>query len=155
MAKLILICGKLCSGKTTYAKTLPAVSLSVDELMLSLLDPYLGDLHEVYAARAKAYLLQKTEELLANGVDVVLDWGFWKAAERKAIRERFSRLGHVVELHYLAIPNDVWEARIEGRNQAILRGEVQAYHVDENLRNLFESLFEPPEEGEIDRLITI
>ena len=71
MAKLILICGKLCSGKTTYAKTLPAVTLSVDELMLSLLDPFLGEMHEVYTARAKDYLLRKAEELLENGVDVV------------------------------------------------------------------------------------
>ncbi len=155
MAKLILICGKLCSGKTTYAKTLPGVSLSVDELMLSLLDPYLGDMHQVYTARAKAYLCQKAEELLSLGVDVVFDWGFWKAEERKSTREHFSRLGHTVELHYLKIPGDVWEARIEGRNQAVLRGEVQAYQVDENLRSMFESLFEPPEEGEIDHFITI
>lgn len=155
MAKLILICGKLCSGKTTYAKTLPGVSLSVDELMLSLLDPYLGEMHEVYTSRAKAYLCQKAEELLAMGVDVIFDWGFWKADERKAVRERFSRLGHTVELHYLKIPSNVWEARIEKRNQSVLRGEVQAYHVDDNLRNLFEALFESPEEGELDRLIMI
>lgn len=155
MAKLILICGKLCSGKTTYAKTLPAVPLSVDELMLTLLDPYLGDLHEVYAARAKAYLLQKTEELLANGVDVVLDWGFWKAAERRAIRDRFMGFGYAVELHYLSLPDALWEARIQARNAAVLRGEVQAYQVDENLRHKFEAMFETPEEGEIDVLIAI
>ena len=155
MAKLILICGKLCSGKTTYAKTLPAVSLSVDELMLSLLEPYLGDMHEVYADRAKTYLLQKAEELLANEVDVVLDWGFWKSAERKAIRERFAKPGHTVELHYLSVSDDVWEARIETRNAAVLRGEIQAYRVDKNLRHKFDALFEPPEEREIDRLITI
>ena len=153
MAKLILICGKLCSGKTTYTKTLPAINLSVDELMLSLLDPFLGERHEVYTARSKDYLLQKTEELLANGVDVVLDWGFWKASERKSTRQRFETLGYTVELHYLPIPSPLWKSRIEARNAAILRGEMQAYYVDENLLRKFEAMFDPPSQEEIDVLL--
>ena len=41
MAKVLLICGKICCGKSTYAKKLKeennAVILSVDEIMLSIL----------------------------------------------------------------------------------------------------------------------
>ena len=55
MAKMILICGKLCSGKTTYAKQLcskqNAILLSVDELMLAMYDPYLGDRHDEIGCR--------------------------------------------------------------------------------------------------------
>ena len=47
MAKLVLICGKLCCGKTTYAKRLAkeiqAVRLSCDDIMLSLFGKDLGD----------------------------------------------------------------------------------------------------------------
>ena len=39
MPKVIMICGKLCSGKSTYAKKLQqegkAVVLSIDEIMLA------------------------------------------------------------------------------------------------------------------------
>jgi len=45
LSKVILICGKICSGKTTYAKNIAqnmnAIILSVDELMLSLFGQYL------------------------------------------------------------------------------------------------------------------
>ena len=47
MAEVILICGKICSGKSTWAKALcresGALCLSVDELMLALLPERLGD----------------------------------------------------------------------------------------------------------------
>ena len=50
MAKVFMICGKLCSGKSTYSQHLrlseKAVILSIDEVMLGMLDPYLGDKHE-------------------------------------------------------------------------------------------------------------
>ena len=40
MAKVFLICGKICSGKSTYARKLmenrQAVLLSADEIMLAL-----------------------------------------------------------------------------------------------------------------------
>ncbi|HOV25823.1 MAG TPA: AAA family ATPase [Pseudobacteroides sp.] len=47
MAKIIIMCGKICSGKSTYSqklkKEINAVVLSCDELMLSLFDEQLGD----------------------------------------------------------------------------------------------------------------
>ena len=46
MGKAILICGKICSGKSTYAARLKketnAVLLSVDEIMLDLFGLYDG-----------------------------------------------------------------------------------------------------------------
>ena len=50
MAEVILLCGKIAVGKTTYAAYLQrnrnAVVLSCDELMLSLFDSCLGDKHD-------------------------------------------------------------------------------------------------------------
>ena len=81
MAEVILICGKICSGKSTWAEALcresGALCLSVDELMLALLPERLGDLHDEVAARAQGYLLRQAARIARAGVPVVLDWGFW------------------------------------------------------------------------------
>ena len=67
MAAVILICGKICSGKSTWAKALcresGALCLSVDELMLALLPERLGDLHDEVAARAQGYLLRQAARI--------------------------------------------------------------------------------------------
>ena len=77
MAEVILICGKICSGKSTWAKALcresGALCLSVDELMLALLPERLGDLHDEVAARAQGYLLRQAACIARAGVPVVLD----------------------------------------------------------------------------------
>lgn len=50
----ILLCGRICAGKTTYAKRLGktrgAVCLSCDELMLALFGQQLGDRHDEIVA---------------------------------------------------------------------------------------------------------
>ena len=61
MAKVIMTCGKICSGKTTYAekmrRELSAVILSVDEIMLAVFGSDAGDKHDEYVKRIKNYLL--------------------------------------------------------------------------------------------------
>ena len=50
MAKVYLICGKICSGKTTYAEKLcaenDAVLLSVDEMTLTVFGQNCGEKHD-------------------------------------------------------------------------------------------------------------
>lgn len=157
MAKAILICGKLCSGKTTYCNRLISehggVLLSCDEMTLQLFDGDLGEKHDDMVERIKRYLLKKAAEIAANGVDVLLDWGFWRKSDRKAAREFFSSHGIESELHYLEVPDELWHSRIEKRNQAVKRGEVSAYFVDEGLMKKFEGMFEAPEPSETDILV--
>lgn len=156
MSKVILICGKLCSGKTTYAKKLcherKAVALSIDELMLSLLEPYLGDRHEYYTEKAQRYLFDKSLEILAAGADVVLDWGFWTKTSREYAKEFYKSRGIPCEMHYIAIDDAEWKARIAKRNEAVSAGETGAYFVDENLVEKFAGLFELPRYDEINVL---
>lgn len=158
MAKVILVCGRICSGKTTYTDSLctggKAVSLSIDELMLAMLDPYLGDMHDVYTARAEKYLLEKAVEIVATGCDVVLDWGFWTKAQRREIKEFYRSRGIKRELHYLDVPDDEWHRRLEKRNRLVEQGATDAYYVDENLAAKFESRFEKPERSEADLWVT-
>jgi predicted kinase len=50
MNKVILICGKMCAGKSTYAKKIAndinAVILSVDEITLALFGQNISDKHD-------------------------------------------------------------------------------------------------------------
>lgn len=157
MAAVYLICGRLCSGKSTYAAALrerrSAAVLSVDEIMLAVFGQDAGALHDTYTARIKAYLLEKSLELLHAGVDVILDWGFWTRRERDETRVFYSAHGIAAELHYLDIPQEEWQRRIEKRNRAVLAGGTGAYLVDGGLRAKFESIFEPPAPDEITRSV--
>ena len=153
MAQVILICGKLCSGKTTYAEALcachKAALLSVDEIMLALFGQHAGDKHDEYTQKIKAYLFGKSLKLLDAGVDVVLDWGFWTRADRSDAKTFYGMHQIPCELHYIDISGDVWRARLDQRNRAVLSGEANAYFVDDNLAAKFHAIFEPPEKEEI------
>ncbi len=154
MAKVILICGKICCGKSTYAKELfrqnKAVLLSVDEIMLSVLGPYLGDRHDLYGARTQKYLYEKSVEILETGIDVILDWGFWTKESRESARAFYAARNIPCEFHYIDICDETWQARLTKRNDAVSENEVNAYFVDENLAAKFAAWFEEPGRDEID-----
>ena len=77
MAKVILICGKICCGKSYYANNLKqqntAVILSCDELTKVLFDNNLGDKHDEMSKRIWEYLLKKTEDVINADCNVILD----------------------------------------------------------------------------------
>lgn len=154
MAKVILICGKICCGKSTYAERLRvgdnAVLLSVDEIMLALFGLYAGDRHDEYAAKTKKYLLDKSVEIMEAGVNVILDWGFWTKDERTSVKEFYTAKKIAHEFHYLDISDETWIARLNERNHAVSAGEVNAYIVDENLAAKFDGIFQIPDREEID-----
>ena len=154
MAKVIMTCGKICSGKSTYAASLRrennAVLLSIDEIMLAMFGQYVGEMHDKYVARTEKYLFGKSLEIIESGINVVLDWGVWTKAERAEAREFYSSRGIDYELHYIDISDEVWQKRIAKRNSAISKGELDAYYVDENLAAKFGEIFKPPADEEID-----
>lgn len=154
MAKVILVCGKICSGKSTYAEQVRvenhAALLSVDEITLALFGQHCGDKHDDYVERTQNYLFGKSLELLGAGINVVLDWGFWKKEERDYAREFYRSRNIACELHYIDIGDGTWKERLLKRNSAVLSGETSAYYVDENLAAKFGALFEAPGRDEID-----
>ena len=154
MATVYLICGKLCCGKSTYAKQLKenqkAVLLSVDEIMLAVFGLYAGEKHDEYAANVQTYLFEKSLELIQTGVSVVLDWGFWSKTARDAAKEFYRSRNIECELHYLDVNDTVWQARINQRNQSVVAGKTTAYMVDSALAAKFEAKFELPAKEEVD-----
>ncbi len=157
MAKVILTCGRLCSGKTTYSerlsRELPAVHFSIDDLTLLLLGPQPGDILDEYFDKLEIYFYEKAAETAKNGINCVIDVGLWTADERAYAKKFFLDRGVDCEIHYLKIPDNIWKNRIEKRNRDISEGKSRAYYVDENLLKKFESFFEEPSDDEITRII--
>lgn len=147
MAKVLLLCGKICCGKSTYARSLGSgyVTLSCDELMLSLFEEQLGDKHQEVTEKSKKYLLSLAGQILNAGANVILDWGFWKKEERLAVRKQLEAAGHSTELIYLKLSEEEWKRRIAKRNR---ERDPLSYYVDDNMVQLFGSMFEEPGEDE-------
>ena len=84
--------------------------------------------------------------LLALGVDVVLDNGFWSRAEREGLRTEATALGAVVRLHYLDVPIGELKRRLAIRNEQAAAGSFAVSPVD---LERWQALFEPPDAGEL------
>ncbi len=154
MAKIILICGKICSGKTYYAQNIikkgNVVWLSNDELMAALFHPHENDYHSLVIHKMHAYFFKKAIEIAKCGPDVLLDWGFWSKESRDYATKTFTEQGLEVEWHYIDIDDKKWNQYIENRNKDVLEGKTTDYYVDEGLKNKLLSFFEKPEKNEMD-----
>lgn len=154
MAKVIMICGKICCGKSTYAEEIRlennAVVLSVDEIMLAVFGQHAGDKHDEYANNTQKYLFSKSVEFVEAGINVILDWGFWRKADRKFAREFYEARNIECGFHYIDISDEVWKQRLDKRNSSVLAGETSVYFVDDNLAQKFGVIFEMPSKEEID-----
>ena len=155
--KVIMTCGKICSGKSTLAQKLrleyKAVILSVDDITLALLGQDPGGKLDGYVEKLKAYFFEKSVEITETGTNVVLDWGFWKKAERDQARKYYTDRGIAFEFHYIDISDEEWERRLKKRNAEVTAGRTSAYYVDDGLKAKFASMFEPPDESETDVII--
>jgi len=158
MPKIILLCGKICSGKSRYAasiKTDTSVILSCDELMLQLFDECLGEEHhKQILGKCQKYLYDLAEQIAGAGADVILDFGFWSKEQRQEIRDRFRDKGFDTELHYIKVDRQVWLQQIDDRNNAARSGAPgRIYFVDDNMKRLFDAAFEEPSAEETDILV--
>lgn len=164
MARVILICGKICSGKTTYAHELcrqhQAVLLSCDEITLALFDQNqeIGNKYYEYLRKLETYLYQKSVELVQNGINVVLDWGFWQKKQRDYAKSFYKSLEIQYEFHYISVSDEIWQARIAQRNAVFMGcqscGTAPAYYVDDALAAKSQAMFEVPVKTEMDLIIT-
>ena len=154
MAQMILICGKVCAGKTTYAKRLAkelcAVRLNADELMKPLFGEYLGQRHEEILDTTVGLLLDKAAEAYDCKVNVILDLGFWQREMRERANRFFAQRGICPQWHYLKIDDAEWRRRIAKRNaQVLASGSGADYLIDENIIQKFEDPADEPRPGEM------
>jgi predicted kinase len=146
-ARLVLICGLPASGKTTLARRLapkiPAIRMDKDAWVTQLgADVW----DEEFRVRLEQQLWDLTQELLAHGQSVILEWGHWARAERDEKRLAARALGVGVELHFLDAPLGELIERAEHRTAA---GEWTAAPMTRAHFEEWATIFEPPDEEEI------
>lgn len=155
MAKLIIICGKICSGKSFYSKKLKeklnAVIISPDEATYDLINNEQGEFYNVFSERLNKYLTKKVGEIVQAGANVIFERGLWSHKDRKEIREYYKNIGIDFEIHYICVNDETWKQNIEERNKKVQEGNGGSdFYLDEGLMKKFESKWEEPTEDEID-----
>lgn len=155
MSKVICICGKICSGKSYYAKKIKvkenAVILSTDEMTYDLINNEQGEFYNTFANKVNKYLRKKAVEIVQAGSNVILDWGFWTKAERKEISNYFESHNIQYEWHYIDVDEENWQNNITERNKKVKAGNGESdFYVDEGLLQKLLSNFEEPDKEEID-----
>ncbi len=158
MGKVILVCGKIGSGKTTYAnklaKQINAVNISQDEIMLSLFDAELyynePKKYETYCSEVEQYVKRKAGEAAKAGAIVISENGFWSRSERDELRKFYNDMGVKCELHYIDTPEDVRLQNIRCRNEKILQGKLHFYLTND--KDIYH-FFETPTENEINERV--
>ena len=114
--RLIVVCGLPGSGKTTLALALEsrlhAIRFSPDDWM-DALSVSLYD--EGVRERIEALQWKLAQDLLAQGLTVIIEWGTWAGSERDTLRLGARALGAAVELHYLTAPVGVLFERLQRR----------------------------------------
>jgi predicted kinase len=144
--RLVLITGLPASGKSTRARRLaleiPAIRLDKDQWTTQLgHDPW----DDSFRVRIEGQLWALTQELLAQGQSVILEWGHWARAERDEKRLGGRALGVGVELHYLHAP---LEELIERAQRRTASGEWNAAPMTRAHFEQWATIFEPPDEEE-------
>ena len=150
-----MICGKICSGKSYYAKLLKeksiAVILSTDEATYELINNEQGEFYNIFAQRVNNYLKKKAAEIYKAGANVILDWGFWTKENRTDISSYLKSQDVSYEWHYIDVDDATWNRNIEERNKRIEEGNGGSdFYVDEGLLNKLLSMFEVPDKAEMD-----
>lgn len=148
-----LVCGKICSGKSYYARQLAkdtnAVILSCDELVRTITKEDLGSKHEQILKNVKEYLLQKAVEIVRCGTGVIFEWGFWTRVDRVEMTQRLTALELDYEWHYIDVSKQCLSKNIESRNRVVNNVDSVDYYVDEGLLEKCISQFEVPDKEEI------
>jgi len=159
MAKIILLCGRVCSGKSTYAKKLMkeihAVRLDPDEIMLKIHGEHTGKRHEEILQSTLELLYEKAVETYYNDVNVIIDFGFWQRKYREEANLYFKKQNIRPEWHFIDVDESTWKERIKKRNAAVKAGSEASYYIDDIIIAKFTNQKDIPEKDEYDIRYTL
>jgi predicted kinase len=137
---LFLMCGLPGSGKTTVARRLEAehhaLRLSPDEWMARIVGT---GYDEAKRAAIEALQWEIAQRVLALGLSVVLESGFWSRRERGDFRARAAELGADSKLIFLDVRLDELAERVAERNASLPPGSFRVEPADlETWARMFE-----------------
>ena len=155
MGKVILVCGKICSGKSYYSKIIKekynAVIISPDEATYELINNEQGDFYNTFSERLNKYLTKKVGEIAISGANVIFERGLWTKEDRKNIINYYKENNVECELHYVKVDDRTWKENIAERNKRIEEGKGGSdFYLDEGLMKKLESRWEEPTADEVD-----
>ena len=155
MGKVILVCGKICSGKSHYSKaikeSLNAVIISPDEATYELINNEQGEFYNIFSERLNKYLTRKVCEIAKAGANVIFERGLWTRKEREQIVKYYKDNDIDCEIHYVCVDDETWKQNIAERNQRVLDGNGGSdFYLDEGLMKKLEFKWEEPTEDEVD-----
>lgn len=116
-----LLHGFVGSGKTTFARRLAeqegAVRFTHDEWMHRLYGPNPpAEQFETLRRRVDELIWRLASELLARGVDVILDFGFWSRFSRDDARRRVAGAGAACRLYQVSCDEQTLRSRVARRS---------------------------------------
>ena len=160
MGKVILLCGKICSGKSYYSKiikeSLNAVIISPDEATYELINNEQGEFYNVFSERLIQYLTRKVGEIAKAGANVIFERGLWTKELRKEMREYYKNNSIDCEIHYVCVDDETWKQNIEERNKKVKNGKGGSdFYLDEGLLKKLESKWEEPTDDEYDKIVRV
>lgn len=154
--KVVLVCGPVGAGKTTYsialAKEINAIRFSIDPWMQTLFAKDIKSLDYAWTLerveRCHQQIWEVAEQILQLNGNVILDLGFTSRKDR----DRFKALGKSVnvgaEIHYLQVPIAVRKQRVKQRN-ADKNPSLYSFEITDFMFDFIEEKFEPPAESEL------
>lgn len=141
-----LVSGQICSGKTTYSKSLKkttnAVRFTPDEWMLQLYPfPIKNEEFDFYYYLCCDVAWKTAKEFIKRNVDVILDFGFWKKSDRAKYVNLVQKAGANYKLIYVDCAETTIRKRLRKRNNNLPQG---CFHLTEEAFNFFAPGFEQP-----------
>ncbi len=149
-ATVYIICGFIGSGKTTFAKRLEketgAVRITKDEWLSSLVgqDPSIPKFEE-YDRKICEISRNIAFQFAKNGVDVIIDEGFWAKSERDEMKWKIQSLGAKAVLYYIDTPTDTMRERTLTRNNSDLQ---DFFHISGGMFDAYLKHWESPSKEE-------
>lgn len=164
-----LVCGPMGAGKTSYAIALAkekgAIRFSEDEWLAKLFVPdapedllsqpmqVVGEWATEKYQRCRGQIWLLCQQLLANGIPIVLDGSAANRTQRDALRQKAQDHNVDFQLHYLHAARDVRHARVFVRNND--QGETYSLQVTPAMFEHTEVFFEAPIADELDNAIVV
>ena len=162
MAKVILICGLVGAGTSTYARDLAlsneAIRFSIDEWMVTLFQAdWPDDLTYEWAmervARAEDQMWKMVIQLMEIDTPVILDLGLLKKDHRQKFYDLAAAQNYQIETHLVEAGMEVRWERVQKRN--FEKGETYSLQLSREMFDFCENLYERPNAEELRNGVTI
>lgn len=155
---VFLLCGKIASGKSHYAKTLlrngHTILLSQDDFVEQLGLDYFDDLHSSLIPKLQYCLYELAASISRCGANVVLDFGFWSKRERQNVSKVFRNMCITPRWCFMDVTDAVWAQNIADRNREVIAEGHPEFQIDAAKMQEINAEFEVPDRDEMDIWVT-